>query len=230
MTPYYSDDAVSLYHGDCREVLAWLHADCLVTDPPYGRGWRQGRIEGRGNGRIASDASAAHGGIANDVGTAARDEALSLWGSRPGIVFGDLMLPPPERTQQVLIYRKPSSAGVRGATAGYRRDCEAIYLLGQWWSGIGGESSVIDAGYANVATGPAAQTGHPHAKSLSVMETLLKLTDLGSCIADPFAGSGSTLLAAKLSGRRAVGVELDERYCEIAARRLSQDVLFGGVA
>ena len=228
MKPYYSDDLVTLYHGDCREATRWLGADALVIDPPYGRGWRQGRIEGRGNGRRPSDASASHDGIANDGETAVRDHVLNLWVGRRAIVFGDLMLAPPVDTAQVLAYRKPSSAGVRGATAGHRRDIEAIYLVGPWPSGIGGRTSVIDAGYANVATGPAAQTGHPHAKSLAVMEYLCSLTE--GVIADTFAGSGSTLIAAKALGRNAIGYELDERYCEIAAKRLAQDTLFGGVA
>jgi site-specific DNA-methyltransferase (adenine-specific) len=230
MTPYYADDMVTLYHADCREITEWLAADVLVTDPPYGRGWRQGRIAGKGNGRRPSDASAAHGGIANDADTTARDAALLLWGNRPAVIFGDLMLGPPTRTRQVLICRKPSSAGVRGATAGRRRDVEAIYLVGPWPSGIGGESSVIETATANVATGPAVRYGHPHAKPLDVMERLVDKCPPG-VIADPFAGSGSTLVAARNLGRRAIGVELEERYCEIAARRLAQQPLvIGGAA
>lgn len=74
MTVYYSDDQVTLHLGDCLEIDAWLQADVLVTDPPYGRNWRQGNLEGRtGN-------SDAHSGIANDHDTSTRDAALGLWG------------------------------------------------------------------------------------------------------------------------------------------------------
>lgn len=228
MKPYYEDDLVTLYHGDCREVTAWLEADVLVTDPPYGRAWKQGRHGGRRRHNGWTPGSEADDGILGDLDCMARDAALSLWGDRPAVVFGDLLLPPPTGTRQVLLYRKPSSAGVRGAFAGHRRDVEAINLVGSWASGIGGRSSVLEAGYANVASGPAMTTGHPHAKSMVVMEHLVALAD--GAIADPFAGSGSTLVAAKQLGRHAIGVELEERYCEIAAKRLAQDTLFGGVA
>lgn len=221
--PYYQDDAVTLYHGDCLEIDAWLEADVLVTDPPYGRDWRQGHIAGRGIGRRPSDASAAHDGIANDHDTDARDQALALWGSRPAIAFGDLMLTPPVGTRQVLAYRKPSSSGVRGATAGRRRDIEAVYLIGPWPTGIGGATSLLETRTPNVATGPSARFGHPHAKPLDLMEELVAMAC--GAIADPFAGSGSTLVAAKQLGRKSIGVELEERYCEVIAKRLAQGVL-----
>lgn len=150
ITPYYSDDTVTLYHGDCREIPEWLAADVMVSDPPYGRGWKQG--EYRTGGRRGSDR---HGGIAGDRDTAARDAALALWGS--------------------------------------------------------------------------GRYQHPHAKPVDVMEELISMCPPGS-VADPFAGSGSTLVAAKYQGRQAIGVELEERYCEIAARRLAQGDLFGGDA
>jgi len=225
MTPYYEDDLVTLYHGDCREVTAWLEADVLVTDPPYGRAWRQGRIQGHHSANIGN-------GIANDGDTTARDDALALWGTgRKAIVFGDLMLAPPPNTSLVGAYRKPVDAGLRGAIGGVRRDLEAVYLVGTWPSGIGGRSSLFATGASNVGNPVgivASAGGHPHAKPQDVMEALLELT--AGIVGDPFTGSGSTLIAAKGQGRRAIGVELDERYCEIAARRLAQDTLFGGVA
>lgn len=224
MNPYYQDEHVTLYHGDCREVTAWLYADVLVTDPPYGRGWRQGNIKGHRG-------SDAHAGIANDHSTEARDDALRMWGSRPAIAFGDLMLAPPQGIQLVGVYHKASGAdGMRGAIAGVRRDAEAIYFLGGWPTALGGRSSVfVTKRCISAVHGLVAEAGgHPHTKAPSVMEELVALTT--GTIADPFAGSGSTLLAAKLLNRRAIGVELEERYCEIAARRLAQDTLFGGVA
>lgn len=218
-TPYYADEHVTLYHGDCREVTEWLSADVLVTDPPYGRGWKQGDTD-TGRGWSANS----HGGIAGDSDTGLRDWALAAWGDRLAISFGDLMLTPPSGTKQVLPYEKAIQSGVRGATAGFRRDAEAVYLIGRWPSGLGGRGSVLRT---NVRTHHVLVTrdGHPHAKPVDVMETLIAACPPG-VIADPFAGSGSTLKAARNQGRRAIGVEVDERYCELTARRLSQTDLF----
>lgn len=230
-TPYYQDDLVTLYCGDCRKVSAWLKADVLVTDPPYGRNWQSGsgmtNAEGRGRG------SKAHGGIANDKDTTTRDEALALWGKRPAIVFGDPLITPPADTRQALVYAKPLDAGIKGAHAGFRRDAELIYLVGPWGVGVGGRSSILTTG-ALVAgpRGLAVRYQHPHAKPVDLLTDLIKSAVVTSkaMIADPFAGSGSVLVAASHLGMRAVGVEVDERHCETVAKRLQQDVLFGGFA
>jgi DNA methylase len=216
--PYYADDLVTLYLGDCREVTEWLAAGVLVTDPPYGRGWRQGGM--------SRDHSDAHPGIAGDQDTSLRDWALSMWGARLAICFGDLMLAPPQGAKLTGVYRKPSNAGHRGAIGGFRRDAEAFYLVGPWPAGLGGLSSVITTGSRSQGNPSSAQGryGHPHAKPVDVMETLISACPPG-IIADPFAGAGSTLVAARNLGRQAVGVELEERYAEKAARRLSQGVL-----
>lgn len=212
--PYYQDEFVTLYHGDCREITEWLAADVLVTDPPYGRAWRQGELK--------RSKSRSHAGITNDSSTDVRDAVLEMWGGRLAVVFGDLMLAPPPNVRQVAIYRKPPDSGTRGATAGRRRDVEAIYLLGPWPSGIGGATSVFTSGarMQGGQFGAPARYGHPHAKPLDVMAELIKLEPAGK-VADPCSGSGSTLVAAKLLGRRAIGVELEEPYCERTAERLS---------
>lgn len=216
MTLYYQDDLVTLYHGDCLNDRQWLDADVLVTDPPYGRGWRQGDL-----GVPRNEASLT--GIANDHSTEVRDSVLALWDG-PAIVFGDLMLKPPAGTKLTCIYQKTAECGLRGAIAGVRRDAEAIYLIGRWPSGIGGRSSVF-ASRRNIAGAygaVASNGGHPHTKPGDVMEQLVDMCAVGSSIADPFAGSGSTLVAARNLGRKAIGVELEERYCEIIAKRLDQ--------
>ena len=216
-TPYYSDDAVTLYLGDCLKIREWLAADVLVTDPPYGIDWAT-----HGGGRDLRNWAPrqAKGGIANDKDTSTRDAALDMWGDGPAIVFGSPLVTPPTTTIQVLVWRKPLDAGIIGARFPWRRDWEAIYLLGKWPRSNPNRSSVIESQgglerYRN---------GHPHVKPAALMENLIAECPPG-VIADPFAGSGSTLGAAKALGRRAIGVELEERYCEKAARRLDQGVL-----
>jgi site-specific DNA-methyltransferase (adenine-specific) len=108
-----------------------------------------------------------------------------------------------------------------GARYGFRRDIELIYLTGSWPVRTGRTvSSVLRVGGA-VGT---YSNGHPHVKPLDLLAVLIEAAPPG-VIADPFAGSGTTLEAARLLGRRAVGVEIDERYCEIAASRLAQGIL-----
>lgn len=235
MKPYYSDESVTLFHGDCLEITDWLEADALVTDPPYGRGWVSGsgmtNSHGRGLGSKAS------GGIANDGDTKVRDAALYEWHGRvpddrdalPAIVFGDPLIAQPGRAVQALVYAKAADAGIKGARAGMRRDVEMIYLCGYWPSAVGGRSSILRSRrWVAGPTAPATVHGHPHAKPTDLLEDLVGLTS--GVIADPFAGSGSTLVAARNLGRKAIGVEIEERYCEVIAKRLSQGVLDFGSA
>lgn len=223
MKPYYEDDFVTLFHGDCLEVNVWLSADVLITDPPYGIGWKKGNNKAAG--------SRAHAGIENDKDTSVRDAALQLWGDKPGAVFGSFYAPTPTKFQQTLVYRKPGDAGVVGSVTGFRRDVEPVFLTGHWPKRNAYRSSLLESRAAQIggANGPAARYGHPHAKPVDLMEDLISSAPAG-VIADPFAGGGSTLVAAMLQGRKAIGVELREHYCERIALRLAQGSLFSGGA
>lgn len=218
VTPYYADDWVTIWHGDCREMLPSLSADVVVTDPPYGIGWASNGGGRKGKMRWTRN----HPGIAGDADTSVRDAALSLTAPAPAMVFGSFRAPFPAETRQVLIYQKSADAGLVGSVTGFRADIEAIFLVGPWPTRTCRWSSVIKS-----STGLQrlqAVTGHPHTKPVDVMARLIEACPPG-VVLDPFAGSGSTLVAAKSLGRRSIGVEIEERYCEVAANRCRQEVL-----
>ena len=118
-----------------------------------------------------------------------------LWGSgRPSLVFGDLLLPPPSGAKQVLVYDKGTSGGFTGALGGFRRNAEAVYLMGAGWpSGLGGRSCVLTT-RASAGGNLARSAGHPHAKPLDVLETLIaaesrqRLWDRAAGLLDPAHG------------------------------------------
>lgn len=214
MNPYYSDDLVTLYHGDCREVTTWLDADVLVTDPPYGYNHASNRA-GKFKGQV----------IANDASLTVRDEVMALWAGRPALVFGSWRMPKPFGTHTVLTWDKGPAVGMGNLAIPWKPNTEEVYVIGYGFAGSR-DSSVL-SGHSVVSWASKGRE-HPNMKPVTLMEALI-LKTVGT-VADPFVGSGSTLVAAKHLGRHAVGVELDERYCEIAAKRLTQDTLFGGVA
>lgn len=216
--PYYRGDRVTLYLGDCREIREWLAADVLVTDPPYGVNWAgiptsysRGVPITRGQTPIAGDHS-----------TECRDTALEMWGARPAICFGSWKAPRPRGVRHRLIWDK------RGMAPGpvrfpFMTMDEEIYVIGDGFPATSPpQRSVITTHEPRSLE--ARRIDHPTPKPVGLMELLIGRCPPG-VIADPFAGSGSTLLAARNLGRRAVGVELEERYCEIAAARLSEQVL-----
>lgn len=216
MTIYYQDENVTLYHGDCLEITDWLQADVLVTDPPYGVAWTGHKGAYRKNGEFVVTN---HKPINGDRDAAERDAALEQWGNRPAIVFGSWRVDRPARTEHRLIWHKQGQAP-GPLNAAFMSQDEEIYILGRGFRKSSPPlRSVIRTTEARSVE--VAKIGHPTPKPIGLMELLIGRCPPG-VIADPFAGSGSTLVAARNLGRKAIGVELEEKYCEIIANRLSQ--------
>ncbi len=208
--PYYTDEAVTLYLGDCREITEWLAADVLVTDPPYGIAYvtsYSGQFKGHK--------------MAGDENEGLRDEMLSAWGARPAAVFGSHKQQPyGDPNPLPLIFDKGDVVGMGDLTWPWRPSYELVWIYGGPWVGRRGPAVLR----YRVLPGNFTFRDHPTAKPVGLLEEIMQKSPPG-VIADPFAGGGSTLEAARRQGRRAIGVEIDERYCELIARRMSQGVL-----
>ena len=202
-TPYYDHAGITIYHGDCRDVLPGLTADAVVTDPPYGvdaAAW-----DGRAPYELlplfmasAGDGPVVWFGAAPKVGEAMRtfdpEPRMMIWAPRfslsrtmaNGVAY---------RWHPIYVWQLPKKHdGPTWDTIDDATEC------GNWWN-------------------------HHCTKPLLLMKKLCGFCPAGGTIIDPFMGSGTTLRAAKDMGRRAIGIEIEERYCEIAAKRLSQEVM-----
>ena len=216
MSIYYQDDHVTLYHGDCLEIDSWLEADVLVTDPPYGVAWTGHKGSYRKTGEFVV---MNHKPINGDRDAVERDTALEQWGNRPAIMFGSWRVDRPKHTEHRLIWHKQGQAPGPLKAAFMSQD-EEIYIIGRGFRKSSPPlRSVITTTEARSVE--VSKIGHPTPKPIGLMELLIDRCPPG-VIADPFAGSGSTLVAARNLGRKAIGVELEEKYCEIIANRLSQ--------
>jgi len=199
--PYYQDDAVTLYNGDCREILPTLgRFDLLLTDPPYGYGWKT-------NYSRFSKGSNDKREIANDQQPVGVEPIIDA--CFEAIIFG-CNATGHLRPGSYLIWDKRCEDGFS-----FLSDAEVA-----WWSeGHGAYIFSLNAQRHRAKAGL-----HPTQKPVALMSWCIQKAKTKGPILDPFAGSGTTGVAAKLEGRKATLIELDERYCEIAAKRLEQQV------
>ena len=216
LKPYYDDgNGIVIYHGDCREILPHLEpVDLVLTDPPYGV--ELGSKANNGRERIAYTRIADNDETINEVVALlsmviVRTKRMVL---TPGVKN---MLRYPTPTHIGSFYY-PAASGCNP----WGFSCwQPIYFYGK--DPYGGKGSRPDS-YSS--TEAAEQNGHPCPKPIGQWSWLMARTSLeGETILDPFMGSGTTLRAAKDLGRKAIGIEIEEKYCEIAANRLRQEVL-----
>jgi len=224
--PYHEEAGIVIYNADCRQVLPFLPKfDLLLTDPPYGNNYSTGYRQGiyRPSTRITGDLLTEP--LLNDVAELTEpllnDVAAIYWFAAPDRL--DIVLPIVKRWElvNVLCWDKGN------CTAG---DLECSY--GKQWEAcvfaVTKKHPLIgtrDRDILRFSRGNTSGYVHPTQKPVSLFRYLCSRHEKG-LILDPFMGSGTTLVAAKLEGRKAVGIEISEKYCEIAANRLRQGVLF----
>lgn len=219
MKPYYEHAGITIYHGDCRELLSSLTADLLCTDPPYGLGAARRVFGGNGVKRHIT-------GLVKGKAIAKRDYGDAGWDDQPAAqdLIDLCLLSAP---QQIIwggnYFRLPLA---RCWLVWDKLRGETDYADGEMaWTNLDRALRIIRWKWNGFLQETPEDRVHPTQKPLGVMKWTLSQAEEWKSVIDPFMGSGTTLRAAKDMGRSAVGIELDERYCEIAARRLSQEVL-----
>jgi DNA modification methylase len=203
MKPYYQDEAVTIYHGDCREVVPQLGKfDLLLTDPPYGIGEHGGACRTRGRPGYSKHVNMGWDNERPDVDVfrimLESAPVAIIWG---GNYFAD-MLPP---TMGWLYWRKLMGGDFSDGELAWTSRKAALREFTKCPKGM--------------------DKGHPCEKPIELLTWCIGIAgDDVKTILDPFAGSGTTGRAAKDLGRKAVLIEREERYCEIAAKRMAQEV------
>ncbi len=208
MTPYYQDSAVTIYHGDCREIKLPI-PDLVLTDPPYGLADSD---TDKNDYLSFSDSPEETVELVCGVITRYKNHRLVL---TPG---QKLMFRYPEPSAIGAFFYPAGTGSCAWGFVGW----QPIFYYGKDPYLARGMGRAMNS---KASTEPADKNGHPCAKPLGQWKWLLNRSSFeGETILDPFMGSGTTLRAAKDLGRKAIGIEIEEKYCEISARRMSQEV------
>lgn len=208
MTPYYEHGGITIYHGDCREILPFLQSvDLLLTDPPYGVSQR---VDSTRFTNRRGDSRVIRAPVAGD--DEPFDPSFLLSYGQHQIIWGWNNYPDKLPRGACLVWLKRYDE----AFGSFLSDAELAWMS----KGYGVYCTRDLSNNVNPKT-----RSHPTQKPVSLIGWCLTFFQNAQLVLDPFMGSGSTLVAARNHGRKAIGIELEERYCEIAAKRLSQEVL-----
>ena len=252
MKPYYQEDAVTIYHGNSIEAMNSMDEksiDMIFTDPPYGLNYNDGDMASQREAIFGGNKQAmAPRPIANDGAIEAKElfgamlkQAKRILrrgscccccccGGGPKPLFAEwtLMMDAEIGFKQAVVWDK----GGLGMGIHFRRSYEFVLIAqngdpchvwngGKTTSNVWSIPKIIPRGKTESEPGE-----HPTEKPIDLpMKAIQLFTNAGELVLDPFMGSGSTLEAAKLCGRKAIGFDVEEKYCEMAARRCAQEVL-----
>lgn len=209
MKPYYEHAGITIYHGDCREVLPNIDkADIVITDPPYSVGRTESEFAASGNIAVSLHLASEKAPAMFVFGTA----------SGRGIEFTRSAVRKLPHARVLVWHRSYVNSPACGP---WRWDIVLIHGFGKVNFGRPEDSSLIQTDGTQAL---AVEVGHRSPVPTEVMERIYKPFAPGLLL-DPFCGSGASLLAARLWNGSAIGIEIEERYCEIAAKRLSQELL-----
>lgn len=211
IAPYYEEPGITIYHADCWDVLPQLpRAAAIVSDPPYGMK-RHGRYQCGANSD-SHDAGFRSRKFGETVYGDDKPFDPSVWLEFPEVLlWGFNHFPQALRKGTVLVWLKRYD----DSFASFLSDAELAWFSRGY--GVYCKRDVSLQGESNIRA-------HPSQKPLSILTWCVGLTEARTII-DPFMGSGTTLVAAKQLGRRAIGIEIERKYCDIAIERLRQEVL-----
>ena len=217
VTPYFRDEATVIYNNDCRDILPLIPpVDLVLTDPPYGVTYSSNHNLGRGTTPITNDGTRVSLKLYRAVIPLLRTNHLlwfTRWDAWPDVwelIAAQFPL------RGLLVWDKDDPG--MGDLAHWGPSYELIASAGAGRCQGSRDQSVLH--YTKVG----AERLHPAEKPLELVNYLIEKLS-AQTILDPFMGSGTTLRAAKDLGRYAIGIEIEEKYCEIAAKRMSQMVM-----
>ncbi len=210
MQPYYEHAGIVIYHGDCREVLPQIQAEkcSVVTDPPYNVGLEYGELVDDSKVEYAAWCMEWFGAL---MAKQPAQICISCGMTNLGLWLSAV------KPNWLIAWHKPAAMG--RCSVGFN-NWEPVLFFGK------APKAVCDVFAAGIKP-DGSVNGHPCPKPVEWARwQIANLTTDDTIVLDPFAGSGTTMRAAKDIGRRGIGIEIEEKYCEIAANRLRQEVLF----
>ena len=235
MNTYYDEDGITIYHADCRDVLPTLsNVDLVVTSPPYNLGDMAGGLANLSGGYRSYDDQRTdydewQTAILTDLWTATSPDGAIFYNHKPIVRDRQVSLPtrliPPAATlRQIIIWNR--GIGVNWSPSHFLPVHEWVLLIAHDTFRL---ASKTESHVSDVWTFPPDLTNSEHPAPFPMGLPLRAIAaTTASTILDPFMGTGTTLRAAKDLGRHAIGIEIDERYCEMAVQRLAQGSLFSG--